>query len=237
MYKTVIIVFSTFLFIFSCDSDKFLSFNYEAEQILEISTVTGRITNQFTGAPVNDAVIQIGLQTATSDADGFYRLDYELTTDNELGQEVDITISAEDYHEFTTSRQFFPQPVELNFQMEFGAPIFEAISFAELSFCQVRIFDYQGAEDIDTIFAQIPYLDPTTRDVVAERTVGLELIEILDINRAHYQAVVPAEDPQLGNAAQAIRVTAIDKSGFIRVFDHVNNVQFQPDTLLFDPGI
>jgi hypothetical protein len=237
MNKNGMVISWALLFFCGCDSDKFFSYNYSAEQFVELSTVTGTVTNLFTGDPVREATVTIGAQSTLTNSDGVYRLDYALTADDELGREVPISISAENYHSFSTSRQFFPQPVELNFRLKYGAPIIEAISFFDLTYCQAMVFDYQGAEDIDTVYAEIAYLDTITNLVTARFTLGLQRKQGVDANRAYYQLEVARQDPQYGNASPAVTVTAVDKSGFSDRDEHINNEDFDPDTLLFDPDL
>ncbi len=233
-----------FLFLFSaiilffenCDSDKFFSFNYEAEQFVELATITGQVSNLFTGLPVGGARIEIENQFTESDDDGFYRLDYQLSDDAGLGRDISITASAEEFLPLTITRQFFPQPVEINFQLELGAPVIEDVSFPELSFVQAIILDYQGVDDIDTVIANIRYLDPATNLVTQILELGMDRIEVVDANRAHYQLVVVPQHPQFGSVSPGIIVTVIDQSGFISAIEHTNN-PFNPDTFLFDPGI
>lgn len=225
------------LFFAACDSDKFLNYNYDAERVLEVAAVTGQVTNLFTGVPVMEAQIQIGAQTTTSDDSGFYRLDYELSADDQLGSDVDIVVTADDYHALTTSRQFFPTPTTVDFRLEFGAPILQTISFPELSFVQIRLFDYQGVDNIDSVYAKVSYIDPATNSVSGVLTLGLDHVEDLDSRTAHYQTVVLALHPDLGSASPSILVGVIDKDGFSLEREHTNNILFQPDVFLFDPGI
>ncbi len=221
--------------IIGCDTEKFLGYNYDAEKFTETAFVSGKVTNKFTDKPVKEATIQIGQQRSLTNDLGFFTMDYILTEDAKLNKEIPITVSAEDYHSLTSSRVITPDSIEIDFRLEFAAPIIEATVNFQLTYCQAIIFDYQGINNIDTVFAHFQYVNSSTFLVVREFDAGLEQKQVVSENRGYYQTtVVPSviENNDTLFLSPTYTITAKDKSGFSDVKVHTNN-SFNPDTLLF----
>lgn len=231
MEKTWFAVLSLLLLTGGCNSEKYLGYNYEAENYLEIASFYGKVSNGFTGEDVPFASIRIEEQGATADARGNYRFNYRLSNDARLGKEVELVISAANYFPYVERKSVFPGAFELNISLEYAAPIIEATGCYDMTFCQAIVFDYQGVNDIDTVTAHFQYLG-ANNTVTYEFDVGLKRLRTVSANRAHYQAIVNPVSPQYGTLNRWYTVTARDKSGYSHALQHKNDPR-NPDSLLF----
>lgn len=232
----------------SCDSDKFLGFNYEAETFTEVAQITGEVRNIFTGDIVRGALVKIGIQTTVTDANGRFQIEYALTEDDKLNRPVPIQASAENYLPFNRTRVMFPQPTQINIQMEYGAPIIQATTFQGLTYCQAIVLDYQGVDDVDSVYGQFGYINLDSNFIAQVVDFRLERVDVVSENLAYYQGIIPRQmaiisdtsDTTGGRVPDSLLISptytlfATDKSGFIDRKDHTNN-SFDPDTFLFDP--
>ncbi len=221
-----------FLALAGCDSEKFLSFNYDAEPLVKRARVSGVILNKFSGVGVAAARVQVDAQTTVSDSAGRYQMEYILSPDADQGREIPVRIEAENYFALQTRRVFYPEDTRLDFELEYGAPIVKAAVIVNANICQALVFDYQGMENLATVTVRLHYRDEAnhivqTRDV----PMGYRGEEAPGLGR--FQAGVPADYP--GRDGDFIIVTALDKDGFSDRLDHTNNPR-SPDTFLFPPG-
>ncbi len=225
----LILVFS------SCDSEKFLNYNFDAELQVKTATVSGKITNTFDARDVRGAEVQIGSQTTYTDSLGNFKLTYLLTEDNQVGAPVEIIIKARNYYDLTLTREIFESDnIELNLKMIYGAPIIEQVSLANYEVCQAVILDYQGPDDIVSVIGHFEYRN-------ASNTVTLKYDQALflkgfsfDGTRAHFQASVQRTGLADGELGGLFSVTARDKDGFEHTLIHFNDPR-RPDSFLFDP--
>ncbi len=248
------VVFTVFMTgLNSCNEDKFLGFNYEAEQFIEIASISGEVRNIFTGDIVRNARIKIGSQVTFSNNEGKYQMEYTLTEDDRLNRAAPIEASAQDYHPFFSSRVIFPQPTEINISMVYGSPIIETTTFFGLNICQAIVMDYQGVNDIDSVFGEFAYLNPDSNNRVQQFVnTTLQRVGSISDNRARFEALIPVQiallpdttdttgtgdrPPDTLFVSPTYNLIAVDKSGFTDRISHTNN-SFNPDTLLFDPTV
>lgn len=231
MKKLYFAVLSVFLISGGCDTQKYLGYNYEAENYVEIASFYGRVSNSFTGEYVPFATIRIEEQGARADERGNYRFNYRLSNDARLGKEVELVISAPNYFPHLEKKSVFPGTFELNVSLGYAAPIIESTGCYDMTFCQAIVFDYQGVEDIDTVSAHFQYIG-ANNTVTYEFDAGLKRLRTVSPNRAHYQAAVEPVSPQYGTLNRWYTVTARDKSGYSHSLQHKNDEK-NPDPLLF----
>jgi hypothetical protein len=238
MDKKLLNTLTVILFFFSCDTEKYLGYNYEADQFTKEARIIGKVTNLFTNEPVWRAAVQINDFSTITNVDGEYSLGYILSQDDEFNKEALIIVSAINYHSDTTLTLIFEDQIEKNFQLEYGAPIIEATVNYQLTCCQAIIFDYQGVDDIVSVQGHFRYFSDSSGYVALEFDTTLTRKDTVSANRAYYQAKV---EPVIADGIDTLRlspthsITAIDKSGFTSVKEHTNSI-FNPDTLLFDPN-
>lgn len=223
------------LLLIRCNSEKYFGYNYNAERLVKTAHVFGKVTNIFTGLPVVSAQISIDDQQTTTDLVGNYELTYVLSADAEQGKQIPIRIQATNYIPLFTTGQFFPESTQLDFRLEYGAPIIKnsvLVNVAGQPICQTIVMDYQGASDIASVVAQFNYLD--SLNLVAHRIeMPLSVVKTPSLNVNYYQ-IAPPDSIDDNVLAGFYAVTATDKSGFTHTFEHLFN-PFNPDTLLFDP--
>lgn len=240
--KKILILVNLLMIIFlfpGCDTEKYWGYKYDAEELTKQTKVFGKVTNLFTNEPVWRATVQINDQFTTTNLNGEYFLNYLLSKDDEFNKEARVIVSAQNYHSTTVSTLIFEDQLELNVQLEYGAPIIEATVNYQLTYCQAIIFDYQGVDDIDSVYGHFRYISDSSGFVAREIDTILTRKHIVSPNRAYYQVIV---EPVISEGNDTLRlspthsITAIDKSDFTSLREHTNNILYNPDTLLFDPN-
>jgi len=223
-----------FFLVLGCDSDKYLGYNYDAERLANTASFSGKITNKFTGLPVSSATISINDdQMGFTDIIGNYQLTYVLSEDAVFGKRVPFSVTATKFFTFDTTIKVFPGSIELDFPLEYAAPMIEStvLVFVENEpVCQAIVSDYQGADDMVSAIARFNYID--SNDLIATRlNMALDNIKTPAAMTIYYQGKPPGSiDGYALSGAYTLTVT--DKSGFFDVFEHTFN-PFSPDTLLF----
>lgn len=215
----------------SCDTEKYFSYNYDAREFSEIASFSGTVTNVFTGAKVPGAIIRIEDQNTVTDMQGFYRLDYVLSADAKLSKQIDIEVVAFNYLPYTQTQSIFPGDFSLDVELEYGAPIIEETGCYDMTFCQAIVFDYQGANNIQTVSAHFQYIGENNL-VTHEFDIELAQIRIVTPERAHYLAIVDPSSPIYGTLSRSYTVTAMDQEGFSHTILHKNDEK-NPDPLIF----
>ena len=201
-----------------CDTDKFTGFNYKADQIENTTTITGKITNLFTGAPVARALIEIQGRNATTSSQGEYQFTYVLGDDDLFLRAASIRISAQNYIMLDTALVVFPTSNVLDARLEYGAPIIQSSSAID-SITTTQVFDYQGAADIDSVFTIAFYIDDSTRQLFPQHLV-MQKTRLVDDRTAEFQGIVP-DSLIFGKLSRtSYQIMAKDKMGFVdlRIF-------------------
>jgi hypothetical protein len=227
------LIFILFFCSLSCHDDKFWGYNYDADLSISSATISGTVTNIFTDQPVHKAKIQIGNHLTSTDIYGEYILEYILTEDDERDRKVTIQIEADRYFPYAAQKIIYPTQTELNFTLEYAAPIIKATGCYLQTYCQAIVLDYQGVDDIEKVSARFVYYDTTSNTISHQFEKELTRKQIVTENLAYYQTEVnPITAYGILGATYTIR--ASDKSGYFTEIDHTNN-SFAPDTLLFTP--
>ena len=158
----ILLLISPILFLHHCK--KVTGYNYDVKPLNNTIRVYGVVKNAFTDLAVEDAIIQIGIQTTSTDIYGEYQLQYILGTAEDRDQPVPITISAPNYERLDTSTVLYPQLTKLDFQLKYAAPIIEKNALFQTFgmdwYCQAIVTDYQGISDIKNVTASFYYIQP-----------------------------------------------------------------------------
>ena len=213
------------LILIACE-ENFWGYNYNAPELINITRIKGKITNQFSGEPVAAATIIINGQKTMSVENGNYLLNYIVPEDAEPNKVEmgHISVSAPQYLPYTTTLPIYPFENIIDIEMEYADPIVKnAVSNGDIT--QAIITDYQGVEDIN--YVSVTY-NLHIEGVVVRAEYEMVYIDQSDDFTAFYQHIII--DPEMGNW---FRITAKDKSGNTHRADFTIN---QHDSLLFKSG-
>ena len=192
-----------------CDLEKFTGYDHDAQPVPNSARIYGKITNRFTGEPVEKALIRIGEQATFSDANGAYDFFYFLAEDDERNRPNRLTISASKYNRIDTSLVIFPEN-RVNKKMEYAAPIITRIALVG-GICQAEIFDYQGFEDISTVYGSFYYGHYGERLWTLNTSQALTRVHADPPNTAYFETVVPEEIPGFGLLKPFFKIFAQDR--------------------------
>ena len=215
----VFILLSLFL---SCE--EFIGSQTESNLQKTDIIIPGSITDIFTQAEVFGASIQLGENyQVTSDVNGQFSIQYQLTTDDERNKPISLQISAANYFPFQQELVIFPVDYQLKISLTYAAPIIrESVlvlhQFPELDIpiyvCQALVEDYQGYHDVDSVKAVFYYLNPQTQEI-KQLVTPMVFIAAASFRAAYYEATAY---PDLLDSLWQIRkyfdLSAIDSSGY-----------------------
>jgi len=244
MKRSIIKTAFVFLFIllFSCDTDRFLGYNHEADEQLESTDIYGTVTNVFTDEGVEKAVIKVGSASTRTNRDGYYFTKYALQEDENRDAPVSVEIKVKHYYDYEEDIILYPLSNEFNFELVYAAPIIVASTIGTLHpemifgppfvppmYAQARIRDYQGIETVTKVTVTVFYTFNPDEPVEYE----LKLMRIINKTDAFYQFKVPLYNPKIGvfeyNGTYTLRV--YDDEGFVEEFSD----SIVPEYLIFPP--
>ncbi len=214
-YKVIAIISILFILVFlftCCDSDKYLGYNYSAEELDNRVTITGQVRDFFTALPVTNATVNFGGVVTSTLADGSYQLVYLLQADEGFGRAVPVTITRDKYFPLQSSLVIYPLDNTLDARLVYAAPIIRSSTFQD-SVCTATVFDYQGVADIDSVFATVTYVDVDSGYTVP-RTFPMPLQRQLDDNTGVFQTVVKDSLDAGRLDRHRYSIFAIDKANF-----------------------
>jgi hypothetical protein len=240
----ILLLISPTLFLPHCE--KITGYNYDVNPLNNTVRVYGEVINTFSGQAVEDALVQIGIQTTSTDIYGEYQVQYILGAAEDRDQPVPVAISATNYETLNTSFIIYPEPTRLDFQLVYAAPIIEQNSLLldrgldnePQEICQAIIVDYQGVNDIKEVNASFYYIRKDNPNSFYF-TYPLNLIETNGGTEGHYQAIVPQKymyhQLEWSLYTDRYELQAEDYEGHIH---HIigKTSKVVPDPLLFDPG-
>jgi len=216
---TLFILLSVFL---SCE--EFIGSQTESNLQTTDIIISGSITDIFTQAEVFGASIRLGENyQATSDVNGQFSIQYQLTTDDERNKPVSLQISAANYFPFEQELLIFPVDYQLKISLTYAAPIIrESVLvfhiFPEIGVplyvCQALVEDYQGYQEVDSVKAIFYYLNSQTQEV-KQIITNMVLIAPASFRAAYYETTA---SPELLDSLWLIRnyfdISAVDSLGF-----------------------
>ena len=230
----ILIIFAIFS-LYNCDSDKYFGYENTGQDLLNSTIFKGRITHFYTSRPVTNAIINIGSQETSTDTNGFYMLKYIFSDDELRNKPVKIYVHAADYYEDSLNVLVELVENEYNFQLKYAPPIileakrrfYPPTNMFQINFiCQAIVKDYQGWEDIDSVFA---FFKTPTNQISYQ--IPMNFIKYVDIYTAYYQLNYHGDI----NLSVQYSIIAKDKSGFNSSQNYVNDPNIL-DYLLFDPN-
>jgi hypothetical protein len=229
----VFLLFSSLVF-FNCDN--FWGYDYDADPIPNSATINGKITNLFTGEPVYDAKVQVGGQSARTNANGEYSLEYQYQSDEDRNKPVQITVSATNYFSYSTSVIIFPQNNFFDATLEYAAPLISKAVLVDYYendstyVCQALVKDYQGADEISSVLASFLYWNTTTRTIQPDE-VEMTFDHSISANEEYFQTIYqPLTEYQDLIFLERASIVVTDSSGYHNSII-VNSTT--PDSLLF----
>jgi hypothetical protein len=221
------LLFFIFVLCFShCDLDKFTGYDHDAPPLPTSARIYGKLTNIFTAEPVNLAVIRIGEQATYSDENGEFEFFYFLAEDDARNKPNQLLISARNYATIDTMMVIFPEN-EIEKKLVYAAPIIKKIALIG-PVCQAEVFDYQGYQDISSVYGSFYYTRPGERMWALNTTQALTRITSDSVNTAYFQAMIPEEIAGFGNLIQSFKIFARDRAAHS---DSTNNSITGVDTL------
>ena len=188
----ILLLISPVLFLLYCE--KITGYNYDVKPLNNTVRVYGVVRNAFTDRAIEDAIVQIGIQTTSTDFYGEYQVQYILGAAENRDQPVPVIISAPDYQTLYTSFVIYPEPTHIDFQLVYAAPKIEKNALFTTSgsdwYCQAIVTDFQGVNDIKKVTASFYYVRPNSPD---SYFVSYEFILIGSVNNitGMYQISVP----------------------------------------------
>lgn len=221
------------IFTISCDFDRYVGYDLDAQELLETTRVSGTVRNFYTLLPVPNARIRVGLLETISDINGRYNINYILTDDENRNKPVELNVQAHNFFSFTDTTLLKPISNQFNFRIKYAAPIVQQAarvydnSNPFIVTCQSIVFDYQGWENISSVHIVFFYAIGSDSLILQ-----MERVYEQDANTAYYQVI--REDEVSFTDDYFIIVEDFD--GFSDKFELSNN-PFKLDDFLFNPNI
>ena len=211
-----------------CDTDKYFGYNYEADQLIQSSTIFGTVLMSYTSTPVENAKIQFGNQTTLSDEQGKYTLDYIFEDDEDRDKSIDVIVSADKYITHITSIVIYPVENQLDISLVYAAPIIEkSILFGNI--CQAIVTDYQGAEDIKSGIVYV-YFNFSPMGYTYEKPYNINVVKTISENTSYFQCIVDSSLDEYGYITKKYKLVFEDWHGYS---NYTIKTTAPGDTLLF----
>ncbi len=214
----------------SCDIDKYLGSKYEATAVPTTAKIYGTVYNAFDNLPVFGAHVMVDSQATSTDSSGNYFLNYSLGPDENRNKLIPVYCAASQYHDYNSESIIYPENT-IDIHIDYGAPIFKKIARVD-TVCQAIIFDYQGFNDIDSVFAHFHYSPPLQVIPLTKLDFSMKAKESDSINIGYFQCFAPTfiNSPVYSVIHLDYRMEVYDKSGFA---DSTSYFHIGVDTLLF----
>ena len=226
--------------LFSCDIDRYIGHDLDAQNLLETTTVTGTVTNFFTSDSVYGAEIRLGNAETVTDINGKYSIKYVLTQDELRNKPLEISIEAHNY--FPQKDTVLLEPVMniFNYELEYAAPIIRNVArnITILEYgkewikyqiiVQAIVTDYQGAANISDASASFFFSGGAD-----SLKVPLIVKDRPNDFTIYYQAVYVGMITFDLNYS----VSTFDFDGYSDLFEASNNPFKMDEELLFDSGL
>ncbi len=229
------------LFFLNCE--KYINSQTESNLNDREITVTGTVVNEFTSQAIKGALVNFGGRDTLTDHLGKFELRYRLTVDNDRNKPVELIVSANNYFDYKLASVIAPIDLIYAVRMIYAAPIVENSVLVRYYFVQEEmdlvvvqalVFDYQGADDIDSVGTILYYRneeDQTFRTSI----IPMRFVEKLSQNSAHYQAVAIPTYLDIWHIQNNFDVYVVDSLGYSTYVQDVPINPLSGDTLIFPP--
>lgn len=242
MFKSMMyfIILST-LFFLNCE--KYINSQTDSNLNDRVITVSGTVVNDFTSHAIKGALVNFGGQDTLTDYLGRFELRYRLTVDNDRNKPVELKVRADKYFDFEQARFVAPIDYTLSVRMIYAAPIIENSVLVQHYFIaqemdlivvQALVFDYQGADDIDSVGTVLYYRNEEDQTFKTS-IIPMRFIEKLSYNTAHYQAVAIPTYKDIWHIQRNFDVYAEDSLGYSTFVQDAPINPLSGDTLIFPP--
>lgn len=203
-----------------CDTEKYFGYSYNADLPDNSVIISGKVLNTFTDQLVAGAIVDVNGQTTETNFQGEFSFIYIVAVDEGFSRPIPVTVIKEKYFPLHTSLIIYPTDDNvLNARLIYAAPIIQQSTFMN-SVCSAEVFDYQGVDDIESVFTINAYLDADSGYAFLD-TLPMPRVSVIDANTGLFQAVVP-DCVGTGQLAGSTRyqILAIDKSNYsdVRMF-------------------
>lgn len=197
----------------NCDTNKFLGYDYEAEQVKQSVEISGKITNVFTGMPVTDALVIVENVPDSTDQLGEFQLQVLLGEDERSGRPAAIAVRSEKYFPLDTMAVIYPEGNMVEQSLVYAAPIVLESSLDSNYHSRAILFDYQGVNDIVSVQCLGYYLHSIPNsNLPAWIVFDMIRTEILDANTAVYEGEL---DDEIGTLIfDRLRIRVIDRDNY-----------------------
>ena len=199
----------------SCDSDRYLSYNFTAESPAKVAQISGTISNLYTGQPVENAQIIIDNQFAETESNGEYLLNFILGGDESFNRSYNVRITADEYYPLDTTIVVFPNLNEAKYILDYGAPVVVSAELVEPAIARATILDYQGISSVDTVTVLVAFLGAFPN---SNKLLWLEYplirTQVINEKTARYETVIEYDNGIL--LFSKMRVIARDNEGFVK---------------------
>ncbi|UCF65071.1 MAG: hypothetical protein JSW33_04365 [bacterium] len=205
--------------------------------------VSGTVVNEFTGDPIKRALVNFGGRDTLTDHQGYFKLPYRLTADNDRNKPVEMTVIADNYFNYKSTFIIAPIDYTLLVSMTYAAPIiinsvlvryYFSVEEMDLIVIQALLFDYQGADDIDSVVTTLYYQNERSLKFRTSK-IPMRFVEKISQNAAHYQAVAIPNYQDIWNIQNNFDVYVVDSQGYSSFIQDVPLNPFTGDTLIFPP--
>lgn len=207
-----LVLLLVFIFLISgCDLQKLWGYEYESDPTPESAKIYGKVTDNFTSEPVQNAVITIQDKLTTTDENGDYCIYYHYTEEEDRNVPVSVKISHEKYLPGDSAIVIFPVN-EINFGLSYASPIIQKICMVDsIYICQAIIYDHQGFDDIISVLANLAYRIPGDR--YPSIYIKKEMTRVItdSLNTCCYQVLAPDYFDEYGELMNIYEIYAEDR--------------------------
>jgi hypothetical protein len=234
------IVLSTLSFL---NCEKYINSQTDSNLNDRVIKVSGTVINEFTNQPIKGALVNFGGQDTLTDYLGWFEMRYRLTVDNDRNKPVEMTVLAYNYFDYQQLYYIAPIDYTITARMTYAAPIIKNSVLVrhyfdeqemDLVVVQALVFDYQGADDIDSVGTILYYRNEEDQSFRTS-IIPMRFVEKLSSNSAHYQAVAIPTYQAIWSIQQNFDVYAEDSQGYSTFVQDAPINPFSGDTLIFPP--
>lgn len=218
MKKSYLLAALTMFLLHSCETERFLGYQYEAEAVSRFVSISGKLVNTFDrDEAVREAQISFEGQAAEpSDRQGVFNLDYAITGDEQFDRPINVRIQQPKYYTLDTTLIVRTGIDNVVWPMVYGSPRILSSVRSERTYT-TTIFDYQGEQTVSRVQCAVYYRNSDDDDHLY--FLDMEKISTVDGNTAVYQQVFPPtvvvdDELRIFIGPHGHQIDVIDEEGF-----------------------
>jgi hypothetical protein len=229
------------LFFISCE--KYINSQTDSNLNDRDIIVSGKVIDSFRNLPIHRAEVDFGGQSSLTDYLGQFELPYRLTVDNERNKPVELTVISDNYFDYKQEIIIAPIDLTISVYMIYAAPMVKnsvlvphyfATQEEDLVVVQALVFDYQGADEIDSVRTTLYYRNERD-DKLRTSIIPLRFVEKVSQEAAHYQAVVIPTYQVIWHIQTFFNIYVEDTLGYSTEVEDGPVDPWTSDTLIFPP--